>query len=271
MKKRIVIIGDMHCGHQAGLTPPGWQYGPPWPENRFYQEKRKKYAHLQQTMWQIVEDIARDLQPTDPNMELDLVLNGDICDGKGRKNAGKELITTEMDEQLEFAVQAVRLFKPSKIYMTVGTPYHTGEEDDWERQLATKVNADELKDMLWLNVNGRIFNIRHKTSRSVIPHGRATALLRQRLWEVLWADWEERKAASILIRGHVHYHTYAGGPDHLVMSCPALQVYSEYGVRQCEGIIHAGVVWFDVEEDGSYIWRNKIIKGKMFKSDPILV
>ncbi|MFV0422206.1 hypothetical protein [Oleidesulfovibrio sp.] len=26
--KRIVILSDLHCGHLAGLTPPGWQLPP---------------------------------------------------------------------------------------------------------------------------------------------------------------------------------------------------------------------------------------------------
>ena len=271
MKKRIVAIADLHSGHRAGLTPPPWQFKEPWPDNQFHREQRKKYAYVQRTTWSFLEQVARDLQPTDPNMKLVLVVVGDGPDGKGRANSGKELITADMDEQLEMCAQGIRLFHPDEIYMLAGTGYHVGQDDDWERQLAYKINANDFRDMLWMDVNGLIFNFRHKTSRSVIPHGRATALLRQRLWEVLWSEWEERKAASILVRAHVHYHTYAGGPDHLVMSCPALQVYSEYGVRQCEGMIHAGVVWFDVEEDGRYTWDSRIIKGKIFKSDPILV
>jgi hypothetical protein len=26
MKKRVIVIADMHCGHVAGLTPPSYQY-----------------------------------------------------------------------------------------------------------------------------------------------------------------------------------------------------------------------------------------------------
>lgn len=271
MRKRIVFIADLHSGHRFGLTPPGYQYGPPWPEDEYERARRRKCADVQQKVWSFYAGMAERLQPTDPNMELSLVVNGDCCDGKGARNAGKELLAAMKRTQCAMAVEAIQLFQPDHIYMAPGTGYHVGLDDDWEEDIADKVNADEFKDMLSLDVNGLLFNVRHKTSRSVNPHGRTTILLRQRIWEVLWADWEERKAAHVLIRGHVHYHTYAGGPDHLVMTNPALEVYSEYGVRQCEGIIHVGLLWFDVEENGDYSWNSEIMKGKIFKSPPILV
>jgi len=155
------------------------------------------------------------------------------------------------------------------VLMTHRTPYHVGSYEDWERQIAREVSAEKIADALWFDVNGLRFNVRHKVSRSIIPHGRATPILRQRLWEVLWADWEERRVASVLIRHHVHYHTFAGGPDHLVMTGPSLQAYSQYGVRQCEGIVHMGLLWFDIEKNGSYGWESKIIAGKMLKSKPL--
>jgi len=262
--KRIVIIGDNHAGHRAGLTPPAWQYKKPYPEDKYLRHEYEKHAEIQRLLWDFVTYWAKKLQPVHA-----LIHTGDNIDGKMPKNGGRELITSDRDEQCSMAAQAIKLFKAKHNLMVFGTPFHTGYLEDWERQVAREVGAEKLTDALWVEFNGVLFNVRHKVGRSAIPHGRATPLLRQHLWEMLWADWEERKAAQVLIRGHVHYHTYAGGPGHLVMTAPSLQAYSQYGVRQCEGTVHMGIVWFDIDNHGGYQWTSKIIVGKLFKSKPL--
>jgi len=262
--KRIVIIGDGHSGHRAGLTPPAWQYQKPYPEDKFLKHEYEKYAEVQRLLWDFTSYWAKKLQPV-----YALVYNGDAIEGKGTKSGSRELITADRDEQCSMAAQAIRLFKPKHVLMTFGTPFHTGYLEDWERQVAKEVSAEKLTDMLWVDFDGVLFNIRHQVGRSVIPHGRATPILRQYLWEKLWADWEERPAARVLVRHHVHYHTYAGGPDHLVMTGPGMQAYSQYGVRQCEGTVHMGLLGFDIDKGGSYRWQSQIIKGKLLKSKPL--
>jgi len=257
--KRVVIIGDLHSGHRAGLTPPAWQFKKPYQNS-----EHAKYAEVQQTLWNFITEQAKRLQP----VHL-LIVNGDCIEGKGLKNGGRELITQDRNEQTDMAAECIKIFKPRNILMTYGTPYHSGTWEDWEDLVADKVSAPRPKDQLWVNVDKAAFNIRHKTSRAVIPHGRATMILRQQLWETLWADWEERPASRILIRHHVHYHCYAGDPRCLVMTGPALQVYSQYGIRQCEGIVHVGLVWFDIEKNGEYKWGSQIVEGKAFKSAPL--
>ena len=265
--KRIVFIGDGHSGHRAGLIPPTYQYKKPYPdEDPYLKHEYEKYAEVQKLLWDFITEWAKKLQPI-----YALVYNGDAIEGKGRKSGGRELISSDRDVQCSMASQVIKMFKPKHVLMTFGTNFHTGYDEDWERQIAKDVSAEKIADMLWFDINGLRFNVRHKVSRSVIPHGRATPILRQHLWEKLWADWEERKAASVLIRHHVHYHTFAGGPDHLVMTGPGLQAYSQYGVRQCEGIVHMGLVWFDVDKHGSYRWESKIIAGKLLKSKPLVL
>ncbi len=258
--KRVVIIGDGHAGHRAGLTPPRWQYKKPYAT-----DEEAKYAEVQAILWDFIAQWAAKLQPVHA-----LIYNGDAIEGKGERNGGRELLQADRTDQVAIAVEGIKLFKPRNLLMTYGTPFHVGEEENWEDLVAKELGIEPPKDMLWVDIGGVLFNVRHKVGRSVIWHGRATSLLRQELWEKLWAEWEERPAARVLIRHHVHYHVFAGDPSCLVMTGPGLQAYSEFGVRQCEGTVHMGLVWFDIDEKtGVYRWESKIIKGKVFKSEPL--
>jgi hypothetical protein len=106
-------------------------------------------------------------------------------------------------------------------------------------------------------------SLKHKIGSSGIPHGRATALLRDALWDIMWSgvEYEDRKKADILIRSHVHYHMYAGNRNHLAMTLPCLQISSGFGERQCQGTIDHGVVEFTI--DGSeYQWKSHLMEFK---------
>ena len=65
---------------------------------------------------------------------------------------------------------------------------------------------------------------------------------------------------DVFIRGHVHHHHFCGEPHFLAMTLPALQgAASKFGGRICSLPVHFGLVWFDVEDDGSYSWNRDII------------
>ncbi len=255
--KRVVVIADLHGGHRAGLTPPKWQYKKPYKD-----DEQRKYAEVQAILWDFAVYWAKKLQPIHA-----LFVNGDAIEGKGYKNGGLELLTPDRKEQAEIAAEGIKLFKPQHIRLTYGSPYHVGNWEDWEDLVAQKVGAPKPRGLLEVTVGGIPFNLRHFAPRSVIWYGRATPILRQELQEKLWAEWEERPAARILIRHHVHYHVYAGDPTCVAMTGPSLQAYSEFGTRLCEGIVHMGLLWFDIDErERTFRWESKIIKGKVFKS-----
>lgn len=85
---RLVIISDLHCGHRAGLTPPGWQTPLEAPD------RLAAYARQQRVMWSWYAATIAALQPIDV-----LVANGDAIDGRGSRSGGTELITTDLSAQ----------------------------------------------------------------------------------------------------------------------------------------------------------------------------
>jgi 3',5'-cyclic AMP phosphodiesterase CpdA len=250
--KRVVVIADLHCGHKAGLTHPDWN--PPYatysPHYKLYRWRRES--------WEFYAETMAELQPIDV-----LIANGDLTDGKGKKSGGTELLTSDRVEQSDMAIAAIKEAKAGKVFMTYGTPYHGGNSEDFEALVAKGVKAQKIGGHDWLNVNGVVFDYRHCISRSSIPHGRYTAIAREKLWSIMWAEHGEYPKSDILLRSHVHYFAYCGGYGWLGIITPALQGGTKYGKRQVSGTVDFGVIWFDIPEDGKdWSWHYKILKLK---------
>ena len=237
--KKIAIISDLHCGHRAGLTPPKYQYQP----------ERSKYGEAQKSIYEQYLAAIERWSPVDV-----LIVNGDAIDGKGDRTGGSELITSDRDEQVEMAYEAITAWKAPTIIMTYGTGYHTGKEEDWEAVLCSELNA-EIHAHVWPEIDGVIFDVKHFAPGSVVPYGRYTGPARSRVWNLLWNERELQPKARVFIRSHVHAFTHSGDSRHLVMTTPALQAPStKYGARQCEGTVDCGFVVFTCDE-GKYAWK----------------
>jgi len=254
----MVVVSDFHCGHQAGLTPPGWQFSTDSSD-----ASRKKYGEHQRYLWDFYYTWICRLKP----IEI-LAVNGDAIDGKGPKTGGTEQITTDRVRQMTMAKECIEVAEAKKIIMTHGTGYHVGSEDDFETPLAKSVGADIVSHHDF-SVNGTVFNFRHKIATSTIPHGRNTAAARTALWDLIWSVKKGKVRADVLIRSHAHYFIYQGDTDTLAIITPGLQgVGSKFGTRECEGIVDIGITWFDIEEDGTYEWQTKLLDMKPMIDDP---
>jgi len=247
--KRVVIISDLHCGHRAGLTPPAWHY-------RITNEEEaaafQKWAIVQKECWDWYRSTMSKLRPIDV-----LIVNGDCIDGTGRRSGGTELVTTDRDVQCQMACKCLQVAKAKKVLMVRGTPYHTGEEEDMENHIARTLPADKIGDHEWYNINGVTFDVKHFIGSSTIPHGRVTALLRDQLWNRLWAMTDQQPEADIMVRSHVHYAVFAGGHFNgrlkVAMTTPALQSHgSKYGAKKCSGLVDFGITYIDIDAKGNY-------------------
>lgn len=253
--KRIFVGADLHCGHGAGLTPPEWWAELPRKTGKRYRRRgRVKFAESQRLHWQYFKDNVDALAPFDAAL-----WNGDLIDGKGRRSGGTEQIATDRNEQADMAAECIDVVGAPVNIITYGTPYHTGEDEDWEDTVADRVNANKIGGHEWVEINGVVFDLKHKVGSSGIPHGRATAVKRSRLWANEWARRGEFPSSNILIRSHVHYFDANLNADELNITTPALQgPGTKYGVRQCEGTVDFGFLFFDIHKDGSYSWGWRI-------------
>lgn len=257
--KRLVVISDLHCGHRAGLTPPGYQY------NDSEEGARAKYSMIQRTMWDWYSKTITELYPIDV-----LVVNGDAVDGKGDKSGGTELLDADRHAQVDMAIECIKKANAGQHFFTYGTAYHTGRDEDWEKVLAREFDS-EIHSHLFMNIEGVIFDFKHKVGSSAIPHGRATAPLRDKLWNVLWAERDLQPKANIIIRSHVHYFGVAGDSRGLVFTTPALQgPGSKFGARECSGTMDVGLMVFDCE-DGIPHWSTRLCDLRIAADKAILI
>ena len=254
--KRVAILSDFHCGHVVGLTPPSWWL--PEKDDDDSKTKRQKYAVVQRALWSFYSDNIKKHGPYDV-----MFLNGDAIDGDGKRSGGTEQVTTDREEQAEMAVKAARVAISAKtrVVMTYGTAYHTGDGEDFENIVATDLKA-KIGSHEWVDVEGVVFDLKHHCGASAIPHGRHTAPAKERLWNVLWNEAEMAPKADVIVRSHVHYFGHCGGPDWLALTTPALQgMGSKFGSRRCNGIVDFGFLVFECNK-GSYTWKPVIAKIK---------
>lgn len=243
--KRIACISDPHCGHSSGLTPPAWQWptvgGP---------EDRNRSGEIQCETWERYGKIVKARKPVDA-----LFVVGDCIDGR---ETGRLLVTQDREDQVEMAYECIRLWNAPEVIMVHGTRKHTGKLEKWERLLAAKLKA-EIGAKQFVEIGGVSFCLRHKMSRSSIPHGRGTPLAKEAVWNELKAARKKEPKADVHLFGHVHYYHYCGGNDWLAMTLPGLQAATEYGLEEVSGDVDWGVVWFDVE-NGAFDWGCEIVK-----------
>ncbi len=250
-------------GIGLGVTPPAWQYkAGGW---------RDKYVKTQRACWGWFTKNIDSLGWT-PDV---LIMNGDAIDGKGKRSCGTEQITTDVNTQADIACHVIKrcMGKKTKLLMTNGTPYHTGDGEDFEDLIAHECNATEIGGHVFADINGVIFDIKHKIGSSSVPHGRSTALGRVQLWNALWAEADEQPKANVIIRSHVHYHQAIYSPDMgWAMTTPALQsMGSKYGARQCDGRVHFGFIAFEVSDSGDFSWWPMLARLKQHKSKAIVL
>lgn len=242
--KRVLFTGDQHCGHRVGLTPPQYDLGPD-----------DRWKAIRRELWDEYRKSINAIKPIYAHVH-----NGDALDGKGFRSGSTELIASDRNQQVTMAATCITESEAQIYRLTHGTPYHTGKDEDWESVLADRMGW-KIGSHDWLEFNGTVFDVKHKIGSSSIPHGKATPIAKDRLWNFLWSEHDEQPKADVLIRSHVHYFYYTGEDHWLAMTLPALQGQgSKFGARICSGVVHFGIVWFDCYEDGSYQWSRNIIR-----------
>lgn len=244
--KKVLVIGDLHCGSLVGLTPPSW----------FISEKRnKKIALLQRQMWKNYKQMLYEIGKVDL-----LVVNGDAIEGHGVKSSGSQLLTTDLLIQTDIACECLQEIEYKKILLTHGTPYHTSSNggEDFQKVIADKMGG-KVYDELRLDVEGVIFDIKHHIGSSSTPTGRFNSMAKNRLWDVLLAEKDGRPKANVYVRSHVHYYTHCGQSDWMAVNLPCLQApLTKYGARRCVGTTDWGMMCFCVQEGRLCGWETKI-------------
>jgi len=239
-KYRVLLAGDFHCGHKAGLTPQGYQLP-------LDSVADKTFAEFQRETWNFFINTIDSLKPF-----THAIFNGDLIDGDGKKSKGTELITTDRNIQVDMAVKVMDTVGANVNVISYGTPYHAGDGEAFEYNIAQQTGAILNAENL-LNIGGIIFNVKHHVGGSSTPYGAATPLLKDALWSDLWAQMEHNPTADIVVRSHAHTFIRIDDGFRTAVVLPALQgAMTKFGTLRCTKVVHWGFAYVDIFSDGHY-------------------
>jgi len=222
--KRVLILSDMHCGHNLGLTHPDYF---------------NHFKEIQKVGWDFYTNNIKKLGKIDL-----LLMNGDACEGPGRKGT-REHVSTDMGIQQDMAIACIEQVEAKKLVFLRGTPFHSTNDMEYEDGIAKHFNS-EIYDSRKIDVNGCILHVRHTTGRSGTAYASVTSLQRSAVVQMLNDVESDNIKADIFIRSHIHSYNYVDRELFTAVTTPALQFAgSSYG-RTCLGQYSYGFIWFDI-------------------------
>lgn len=246
-RKRVLILSDTHCGHLTGLLPPG----------QHRERSDDKTDKIAIELWNKYEKLIDSIKPIDI-----CIANGDLIDG--RENS-TECLRGDRNWQADLASICLKKTGAKKYVVIKGSPFHVGKTEKFESRIADNLKADCYGDHKHVDVNGLVFDLKHKVGTSSIPHGQFTPIAKENLWAVLWADkgWPR---SQVVVRSHTHKFNFCGDFDFLGFTTPGLQATSEYGKSQVSRTIDWGFVYFDVWSKDKWTWKPEALSLELIKS-----
>ena len=226
---RILFLGDLHCGHYTGLTPPDWWHN--------------DFTVVQKPLWKWYVKTLKEIGKVDV-----AVINGDAVDGEGKKGTLGH-ITTNTEKQGEIAIECIDQIKTDKHFFTYGTAFHVTGTYDYENKVAQNYNA-LIKETLMLSFKGHKFNIRHHGGRSDTPYGQGTQIFKEAIRDLINAQHNEYQDAQFVVRSHVHYYYMTQNATKTAISLPCLQVSESVFGRKCRPMFYdLGLVVAEIGKD----------------------
>jgi len=258
---RILAMGDLHCGNYTGLTPPNWEI-----EDGAGPINKRGYRTIRRVVWDWITAEVADIKKPDV-----LILNADMIDG----NSKTDQLYQDRLEQVDMAYDAITMLfskKLPEIYMSLGSRFHVGEQENFEHALALRLEAKALGAEGYIDVNGCIINYKHAVGDTNNPYGRATSLEKEIAYNMIGAEEGRVQRANVLLRSHNHYCTIVESFDTLAIAIPGLQVTSDYGNRLASRrLIDVGFIELDISDKGIPLVRKHIASIPMMEAIKVTV
>jgi len=270
--RRVGVFTDTHCGHRSGLTIPNYETKIP----------HDKWSELRATLWY---EFAKKVNTRKRQRHFDTAIwLGDLIDGRGERSGSTELIATDRQIQCDMASDIIKFVGAKHNVIIRGTPYHTGNKEDWENIVAEKamcgegkVKIDKVGDQEWPSINGVVFDCKHKIGGTSVFYGKGTAISKERFWNLVHNEFNESQPkADIILRAHVHFFFHVEDANWHGFVCPGLQgLGSKYGSRGVSGIVHFGFVWFDITTREDWFeepkWNRWILTGSTQRKEALIL
>lgn len=200
-----LFIADMHSGSYyalAGENPIRSKTGSyhPADRNKGQEEIYSRWLNMQEKMEEFQVDTV--------------FLDGDICDGCNPKERGKGEMTTDMDIQLNMAIDLLEPVVENKVVHTFsGSPYHQSIDFSTHNALATRLES-VAKSSTYHGVIGnlrmkpskKVFNVAHKASNAMLYT--STMLDREHIYMKYAEAMGKLPKIDYVFRAHLHHYRH---------------------------------------------------------------
>ena len=231
LSKKILVLADLHVGSKYALMP-----------------KQFNGYLAQKAQLKILEE-WNNMCKRERKIDY-LIIDGDIVDGKAKASDGKDVWTTDVDTQIEAAMELVKQIDYDKLLVAYGSPYHTEENRNADESFAKEMHAVSHGYELSFQPNScrDIIHISHMIGVSAASWQYRTTPLAKELVAALLNEHALYKYKCI-IRAHAHYYcTVAFSSFGFITPC--WQTRTPYMIRKGLSLVpKLGYVRLNVEDE----------------------
>lgn len=230
MAKKMLIVSDLHAGSLYGLMPPHFNAKVGATEFTY------QSSPAQKKLWEKWVEMVKEVGQVD-----DVVINGDLVDGKNKKSEGKGAWSTDMNCQVDCAVGMIMMIKAKRYHIASGSPYHQDTNIDCDELCAVRMKdaGYDVKFGNELVINyteeGKRYHFAHSIGVSGVMTYRTTAIAKEMMSAVL----HEKQMGKFdgIFRAHCHYFVKAEFPSSFGVIGPGWKMRDDYGTKKGFGII----------------------------------
>ena len=246
---RTLWLSDMHCGSNAGLTPPDF-----W--------KLSRMSEFNQQVWEALSVLLGKIGKVDK-----IVTMGDLTEGDAVRSGCRDVWSPLAQDQAECAASALKSIREAvgtpecAIHGIKGTSSHTVFGGvDAEELVAEKCGFASLEFEDYFDFEGHVVHAKHNIGGNGMPHTRGNKLSTTNMWNLFEHDIGVAPRAQSFIRGHLHHYEMRGNARYTAMICPCLcGPFGEFGQRKCDGNINMGFMVSESDGEGGMNWTPYLI------------
>jgi len=188
-----------------------------------------------------------------------VLVNGDVCDGPQRKSMGKSVVTSDLNAQVDAAVEMLKMIDADEFFFTMGSEYHCMDDRPLEQVVAERMGG-VFSDDLILEVE----DVRIHASHNVPVSGsswqyRSTPLARDLLLLELNNSTKKYGKIDMAIRSHAHYYVTVGFKRQTGIITPCWQTRTPFAVKR-DLISPPDIGYITLHVDGDDIYH----RGKFY-------
>lgn len=212
----ILVVSDLHLGSRYAVMPRKWGG---YTANKTQRKILKKWREM--------------CKREKPDL---VVVNGDAVDGKQKASSGKELWTTDLDEQIDAAVELVKQINCNQFLVTYGSSYHTDLNLNADQVFAKRLGAEKAGWELNVKTENGTLHFSHQISVSSSAWQYRTTPLAKELVASLLHD-DVLPKYKVIVRSHAHYFCAVSFSNNFAVVTPCWQTRTPYMVRKGLGLI----------------------------------